>query len=275
MTGRAGVPHITSQQERQKNQGLWGTGAYILNTGNQLEAVIQSANEIEIKDGALMSQGALFSVPVGTVDSVTIQNGTQGMKRKDLIVARYSYTSGSNTESAEWVVIQGTPDATSPVVPDPITGNIQEGAATADTPVFVVSLDGINIESIETIPQMIPTIPSLYGNIEIGSSPSNGNHYIKFLDQGLMICFGTFKAVCELSQNGSWYTGASTQIIDGNFALPFSSLFTVNVSLSQGDWATILNQAAGNQGITQVILGYSMPYSSREFRFDYVAFGLF
>lgn len=60
VTGRAGSPHITSQQDRQKHQGIWGDGAYILATGNQLEPQAQSSNKILIKDGALMFQGAIF-----------------------------------------------------------------------------------------------------------------------------------------------------------------------------------------------------------------------
>lgn len=59
-TGRRGSPHITSQQDRQKHQGIFGDGAYILNTGNMLAPEVQSSNKIHIKDGALMFQGALF-----------------------------------------------------------------------------------------------------------------------------------------------------------------------------------------------------------------------
>ena len=80
VTGRSGSPHITSQQDRQLHQGIFGDGAYILNTGNMLEPEVQSSNSIHIKDGALMFQGALFSVKVGTYDEVTINNGNQGMK---------------------------------------------------------------------------------------------------------------------------------------------------------------------------------------------------
>ena len=73
-TGRRGSPHITSQQDRQKHQGIFGYGAYILNTGNRLEPEVQSSNKIHIKDGALMFQGALFTVKVGTYDEVTIND---------------------------------------------------------------------------------------------------------------------------------------------------------------------------------------------------------
>lgn len=165
VTGRAGNPHITSQQDRQKHQGIWGDGAYILATGNQLEPEVQSSNKILIKDGAMMSQGALFSVKVGTTDEVMINNGNQGMKRKDLIVARYTYDSAQNKESAEWVVIQGTPAASNPALPSGISGDIQAGDAIADTPFISVTLDGINIVSVEVIPEVLPTLPDLIGNL--------------------------------------------------------------------------------------------------------------
>lgn len=166
VTGRAGSPHITSQQDRQKHQGIWGTGAYILNTGNNLEAVVQSSNNIQIKDGALMSQGALFSVKVGTVDEVTIANGSQGMMRKDVIVARYTYNQGTNTENAEWAVVQGTPAASNPQIPQITEGDIQAGDATVDTSVFIVTLDGINITSVDVVPELAPDIAKLKALID-------------------------------------------------------------------------------------------------------------
>ena len=166
VTGRAGSPHITSQQDRQKHQGIWGTGAYILKTGNNLEPVVQSSNSIQIKDGALMTQGALISVKVGTVDEVTIANGSQGMQRKDVIVARYTYNQGTNTENAEWAVVQGTPAASNPQIPQITEGDIQAGDATVDTSVFIVTLDGINITSVDVVPELAPDIAELKALID-------------------------------------------------------------------------------------------------------------
>ena len=165
VTGRAGSPHITSQQDRQKHQGIWGDGAYILATGNQLEPQVQSSNKILIKDGALMFQGALFSVKVGTTDEITINNGNQGMQRKDLVVARYKYDSSRNIESAEWTVIQGTPAASNPVAPAGTSGNMQDGDATVDCPFMIVNLDGINVTGVDIIPEKIATLPEFIGNL--------------------------------------------------------------------------------------------------------------
>ena len=165
VTGRAGSPHITAQQDRQLHQGIWGEDAYILNTGNMLEPVVQSSNKILIKDGALMYQGALFSVKVGTTDEITINNGNQGMKRKDLVVARYTYDSEQNVESAVWLVYQGTPTGSNPVLPSGISGDIQAGDAVVDVPYLSVSLDGINIVSVDVIPEVAPDIPTLNASL--------------------------------------------------------------------------------------------------------------
>ena len=164
-TGRRGSPHITSQQDRQKHQGIFGDGAYILNTGNMLAPEVQSSNKIHIKDGALMFQGALFTVKVGTYDEVAINNGNQGMKRKDLIVARYTYDSSDNIEAGEWAVIQGTPAADNPVVPEVTSGDIQAGDNVVECPVFVVNLDGINVTGIDIIPEVMDTIPDLISKL--------------------------------------------------------------------------------------------------------------
>lgn len=177
VTGRAGSPHITAQQDRQKHQGIWGDGAYILATGNQLEPEVQSSNKILIKDGALMYQGALFSVKVGTTDEITINNGNQGMQRKDLVVARYTYDSSRNIESAEWVVIQGTPAASNPVAPTGTDGDIQAGDSTVDCPFMVVHLNGINVTGVDIIPEKIPTLPDLIGNITDAESAELRNNF--------------------------------------------------------------------------------------------------
>lgn len=122
-----------------------------------------------------MSQGALFSVKVGTVDEVSIANGSQGMKRKDVIVARYTYDQGADTESAEWAVVQGTPDEENPQIPQITEGNIQNADSIADTAVIIVTLDGINITGVEVVPEIAPDFPTIQNQIaELNSNIQSG-----------------------------------------------------------------------------------------------------
>ena len=166
VTGRKGVAHITSQQDRMKHQGVFGEGAYILKTGQMLEPQVQSSNEIRIRDGALMVQGALGCVKVNTYDPVTIQNGTQGMKRIDLICWQYTYDAEQDVESAEWVVIQGTPAETDPQQPAYTDGDIQQGDSPVQVPVFAVELDGINVTGVTTLLPTAPTLEELNSKLQ-------------------------------------------------------------------------------------------------------------
>ena len=90
ITGYRGKPHVTPEQDRDVNIGVVGDGSYVLQTGMQLAAEVSSNNEVKIRDGVLMHQGCTASIKKNTYDSLTIINGSQGMKRIDLIVARKS-----------------------------------------------------------------------------------------------------------------------------------------------------------------------------------------
>lgn len=151
ITGYTGEPHVESDHDRAVYRGIVGEGAYILNTGNKLVAEVISANEIRIRDGVLSYQGCCGIVENGTYDTLAIANGTQGMKRKDLIVCRYEKTSGTNVESMTLVVIQGTPAASNPAVPAYNEGSIADGDNLVDCPLYVVNLDGITITSVDAL----------------------------------------------------------------------------------------------------------------------------
>lgn len=193
VTGRKGSPHVTSQQDRMLNQGIFGEGSYILATGQQLEPQVQSSNEIRIRDGAIMAQGALGCIKVNTYDSVTIQNGNQGMKRIDLICWQYTYDAEQDVESASWVVVQGTPAETDPEVPAHTEGNIQEGDTLVQIPVFAVNIDGINVTGVDVLLNVamdMSTANAYLSDLNENSIEEIGqignNHYIKYRDGRLV-----------------------------------------------------------------------------------------
>lgn len=117
-------------------------------------------------------------------------------------------------------------------------------------------------------------VACLIGNIEVGDSESMNGHYVLFKDQNLLINYGTcvVKNVA-LNQNGQWYTGSSDDIQYGEFAKAFGHLYSLTCSMSSGDWVSIIYQRAGDTGIKEFAFGYGAPYSSKEFRIDYVAIG--
>lgn len=158
VTGKTGTPHVTSRQFRGMMEGIIGQDSYIITHGENLEPELVTNNKLKIKSGMMCHHGNISTVEIGTYDEVTIQNGTQGMKRIDLIVNRYSKVEGTGIEENNWVVIQGTPAAEDPVAPAYTEGNLQEGDLVDDCPVFEAHLDGINVTEIKKLLIVSPSI---------------------------------------------------------------------------------------------------------------------
>lgn len=161
ITGYTGKPHVTSEQDRDVNIGVVGEGSYVLQTGMQLAAEVSSNNEIKIRDGVLMHQGCTASIKKNTYDSLTITNGSQGMKRVDLIVARYEKNQDNGIESLDLKVIQGTPAESNPAAPQYTEGDIQAGDYVADMPMYQVIIDGLNITEVKKVFEVAPGIDAM------------------------------------------------------------------------------------------------------------------
>lgn len=151
ITGRTGTPHVTAQQDRDIHAGILGDGMYVLPVGEQFAAEQQSSNVIRIKDGTLMLQGCAASIEAGEFEDVTIENGSQGMGRIDLITAHYHLDTSTGYESVELRVIKGTPAASGPQQPAYASGIIRDGAQDVDMPLYAITLDGVTITEIDPL----------------------------------------------------------------------------------------------------------------------------
>ena len=160
--GYGANPHITAQQLRDTYVGIFGSDTHILDVGSKMAATIVSATKVEIADGVLVAQGCTSCINYGQTESLTIQNGTQGMQRKDLIVAQYMRSTGFGVESMSLAVKRGTPAASSPALPAYTTGSIADGDTLAEFPLYVVNLDGINITSVQRLADVV----SIKGGID-------------------------------------------------------------------------------------------------------------
>ena len=82
---------------------------------------------------------------------MTIDNGTQGMNRNDIIVRRYKKDEVSEEESTEYAVIKGTPSSGEAVDPSVTTGDIRSGAILHEMKLYRVKLTGLNIVEVEPL----------------------------------------------------------------------------------------------------------------------------
>ena len=143
ITGFAGTPHIGSDDVGAFNAGLVGPGDYALATGNQLKATMSNANTIAVQSGDAVLNGRHVHL-TGTT-TATVQSGTQGQKRNDLAVLRYTKNTTTCVETCSLVVLKGTPTTGTPADPAHNTGSILDGVATHDMPLYRIPLDGITV----------------------------------------------------------------------------------------------------------------------------------
>lgn len=162
ITGYGGQPHIYPHHDRETNIGIFGDGTHILDVGSQMAATVISANEVQIADGLLVAEGCTAEVAHGTTENMTIENGSQGMMRTDLIVARYTKAAGTAVEAMELAVIKGTPAASNPATPAYNTGLIADGDSPIDFPLYKVNINGISITSVERLVDIV----SVKGDID-------------------------------------------------------------------------------------------------------------
>lgn len=151
ITRVAGKPHITPRLDAMWHRGIAGTESGVFEFFESFKAEISSNNKIRIRSGIGMLQGRYFAVEPSTYDEVSIGNGTQGEKRIDLIVARWTVDDENNVQDGDWHVIQGTPTTGTPAVPAHTIGDLDAGDLIADMPMFQVELNGVNITAIKKV----------------------------------------------------------------------------------------------------------------------------
>ena len=141
--GKAGVAHISSEDKAIIHQAKFGKSDMVFDWGDVLKCTMGSANKATIGTGCASIQGLDWHITAA--ETVTIANGSQGMKRNDIICAHYHRNSSSGIENVELTVLKGTPNATTAADPTIPSGKILSGAADAYMPLWRIPLDGITV----------------------------------------------------------------------------------------------------------------------------------
>lgn len=132
ITGYCGKPHVTAENDRGINAGVFGAGRYVLPVGKQFKAEYIGANTVRIYDGKLVDNGAAAGIPAGEYIDLVVPNASQGMKRNDLIVFQYSQDSSTMIESGTFTVVRGVETSGAAVDPELRHEDLLSGAATFD-----------------------------------------------------------------------------------------------------------------------------------------------
>lgn len=150
VTGYWGMEHVTAEQDADLNAGIIGSGNYVLNIGEKMRAEAVSANQVRIFDGIFMAYGRQCILGDGEYEDVTIENGTPGLLRNDMIVVKYKKDEESGKENVTFAVLKGE---TGSVGKDPVPNkqDIRSGAFESEVPMYRVKINGLAIEKIEPL----------------------------------------------------------------------------------------------------------------------------
>ena len=259
VSGRTGSPHVTSQQFRQMLEGIIGQGSYIITSGENLKPELSSNNLLKIRSGMMAHHGCISCVDIGTYDEVTLTNGSQGMKRIDLIVNRYTRNAETEVENCSWKVIQGTPVASNPAVPAYTSGNLQDGDLVDECPAFEVHYDGINVTEVKSLLSVTDGLSGLSSKLAksndsiaainnklisiVERGEKNGYNYIKY-SNGDAVVWRKYNWNTDVSVNwyGLYFT--SSKAVDFPFAFKESPLIIVSPGTTNELYWTGVNEVS-------------------------------
>ena len=159
-----GKNHITASQLGRLVQGTAGDGRYVLPTQDRLQATIQTANKVVIGSGDLVMDGRYVTNETGA--ELTVESGTSGYNRNDIVALRYSKDGSTGVESFEPVVIKGAPVTGTAADPAVDAGAISDGSSEALMPLWRIPIRGLAPGT----PERIATVGKTLS--EIGDSVS-------------------------------------------------------------------------------------------------------
>ena len=253
-------PHVESKHDALMHAAMLGRGGYILKTRNwTMKPTAKDTNNITIPAWDLVVEGRQIYIAAPT--DVNIQSGSQGQKRRDLIVARYALNSGTGVETVTLEAIKGKPSAATPADPGIETGSIIGGAIVSDLPLCRVNLDGITITSIDTLVNVMQPLEDVWDSLthtDVTTLISGNYGTVKGYRSGPMV---TLRIDWKSSASGSWNTG--------NFGtLPESWRPPMDLNFSFG------GRDGANQKIINVNANGTMTYANQGGTQGTNAFGM-
>lgn len=203
ITGHAGHGHISGDDWRHLNAGIFGEGTYYL--GDAPAVSMANANVLQIANCEIMAQGAHVRITDGPLE-LAVANGTQGYHRKDLVCIHYEKDSVTGVEDVSFIVVEGDPALTAAGAADPETdymaNSILDGALIVDIPIIRIVLNGITpsaasiigeATSLAKVRDSLSQIDVKIAGFEVANGTWNGHlplfklKYIDGFEQGLML----------------------------------------------------------------------------------------
>lgn len=141
-------PHIYAENDAAIYQAILGDGDMLLNYGDCFSITILSYNSVQVNSGLLAVQGHMGVIEIGDAETLTLSNGTSGVTRNDLVVARFTTTGNHGEDTFKLDFLTGNSDGSDPTY---TAEDLNDGGKTREFPIARVTMTGLNITAVEML----------------------------------------------------------------------------------------------------------------------------
>lgn len=151
---------VSAQQDADLFAGIFGNTPVVLPVGERCRAEIRDANTVRVYDGEFISQGRRFNQGYGEYQDYTVENGSQGTVRYDILGFHF-YMDESGNEVSE-TFVQKDVGENGTVTED----TIRDGATESYISMYRVKINGLSIESITPLYLVVCTVSEVNAEVE-------------------------------------------------------------------------------------------------------------
>jgi len=152
----------------------------IIKAFNDLACTKLTDNSVQVDSGVYSLKGFMLHVEAGTAVTLTIDSGTAGQKRNDLVVAELVKNGGGGgIDTLQFRVIKGTSTSGTPADPALTQQDVNATGVTRQEALCRVSLDGVTITAVTMMATIIDNLSSIV--VETGGNNATG-FYKKYGD---------------------------------------------------------------------------------------------
>lgn len=178
-TPSGSTAHIAAEDDAFIYRTLLGGTSGILGS---LTCVRVDDNTVRLSGGGVSNRGYILWIPDGTTLELTVDSGSAGQNRVDVVAAEFVRGGGETADTHAIKVIKGTAVSGTPSAPVMATSSLLSAGNVNRVALFAVTVTGTEITGITRIGQKLPTasdsMPGIYVQQAQPSSPSVGDLWL-------------------------------------------------------------------------------------------------
>lgn len=158
-TPDSAAPHIYAEDDAQIHRALIGSSGITL-ADNQLACTVVNDNKVRLASGLYSMQGYMLAVQAGTTEDLTVDSGSVGAYRHDLVVADFLRGGGDTADTFEFKVLKGTNANSASAATDPalVQNDLPTGGSHRQEVLYRLVINGTEIGAVERVAPYIGNV---------------------------------------------------------------------------------------------------------------------